>query len=120
MNPYEAYYRSAVKESGNRRYEDHLLAQIKQTGLKIPEREFKFHDTRKWRFDFAFVESKVAVEVEGGIWSAGRHTRGAGFEGDCEKYNEAALAGWRVIRVSPKMVMDLRAIEFIKRALFHG
>lgn len=120
MNEYADYFKSAVKESANKRYENALLAQIRAEGLATPEREYKFHETRKWRFDFAFPNVRLAVEVEGGTWAGGRHTRGYGFEADCIKYNEAALAGWRVIRATPKMVTDLRAIEFIKRALSHG
>ncbi len=121
MNPFESYYQSQVKAAKNTRFEDLLLAQIKQDGvLKVQVREFQFHPDRRWRFDFAFVDEKIAVEVEGGIWNGGRHTRGAGFESDCVKYNEAALAGWRVLRVSTKMVTDLRAIKFIKRAIGNG
>lgn len=117
MNPYEAYFKDVTREAGNKKYEMLLAAQIKGEGLKEPAREYQFHPERRWRFDFAYPQEKVAVEVEGGIWSNGRHTRGYGFEADCVKYNEAALAGWRVIRVSPKMVTDLRALSFLKRAL---
>ena len=63
------------------------------------EKEFKFHPTRKWRFDFAIQEHKIAIESEGGIWSGGRHTRGKGFIGDMEKYNTATALGWRLIRI---------------------
>ena len=66
--------------------------------------EFRFHDTRKWRFDFAHVASLVAVEIEGGTYTKGRHVRGKGFADDCEKYNAASLAGWRVFRLTPQMV----------------
>lgn len=69
-----------------------------------PEREYRFHPTRKWRFDFAFVEAKLAIECEGGIWQGGRHTRGAGFEKDCEKMNAAAVLGWRVLRFTPGLL----------------
>ena len=64
--------------------------------------EHKFHETRKWRFDFAWPDQKLAVEVEGGAFSGGRHTRGIGFVKDCEKYNAAVLAGWRVLRFVPR------------------
>ena len=72
---------------------------------------------RRWRFDFAWPLKKVALEVEGGTHSGGRHTRGSGFEKDCEKYNEATLQGWRVIRVTGAMVKDGRALQVIERAL---
>ena len=82
-------------------------------------REYRFAPPRRWRFDFAAIEMgrNLAVEVEGGSFVAGRHSRGAGFEKDAEKYNEAALLGWTVLRVTPKMVDDGRAIALIKRAL---
>lgn len=55
--------------------------------------------------------------MEGGSWIAGRHTRGGSFEKDCEKYNNAALAGWKVLRVTPHMIEDGTAIDLIRRAL---
>lgn len=73
-------------------------------GHAVPVREYKFHATRNWRFDFAWPEARVAVEIEGGVWKGGRHTRGAGFIGDCEKYNAAVLDGWRVFRLTGEMI----------------
>ena len=64
------------------------------------EREYRFHPTRRWRFDVAFVEQKVAVEMEGGVWTRGRHTRPKGYKRDMEKYNAAAKLGWIVLRYS--------------------
>jgi len=61
---------------------------------------------RDWRFDFAWVPERVAVEVEGGTWSRGRHSRGAGFAEDCRKYNAAALMGWFVFRVTADMIKN--------------
>jgi very-short-patch-repair endonuclease len=65
------------------------------------EKEFRFHPVRKWRADFAHIPSRTLIEIEGGIYVNGRHNRGAGFAADLEKYFEAALAGWRVIRLGP-------------------
>ena len=59
-------------------------------------REFRFHDTRKWRFDYAHLASKVAIEIDGGVWTGGRHTRARGFLADAEKRNTAQALGWRV------------------------
>jgi very-short-patch-repair endonuclease len=95
-----------------------LEAQILTAGLPQPVKEYKFHPTRKWRVDFAFVDKKLMIEVEGGSWNGGRHVSGSGFEKDAEKYNEAAILGWTVIRVTGKMInsKDLVALEFVKRA----
>ncbi len=67
-------------------------------------REHRFDAVRKWRFDFAHVETKTAIELEGGVWSGGAHNRGRGFLEDCEKYNAAALAGWTVFRLGTGQV----------------
>lgn len=77
-----------------------------EAGIVIPEYEYRFHPSRKWRFDCAWREHMIALEIEGGIWSQGRHTRGAGFLGDMEKYNAAVLLGWRVLRTTPDKLAD--------------
>lgn len=80
-------------------------------------REFAFHTERKWRFDYAWPERKIALEIEGGTWSAGRHTRGKGYENDCIKYSTAAILGWKVIRVTTGMVKDGRAYWLLNEAM---
>ena len=80
------------------------LAQIRSAGLPEPEREYRFDPARRWRADFAWPDSKILLEVEGGTWIRGRHTRGKGFERDCEKYNAAAAQGWRVFRFTSGML----------------
>lgn len=68
-------------------------------------REHRPVPDRRWRFDFANTSARVAIELEGGVYTGGRHTRGKGFEGDCEKYNEAILAGgWFVFRLTSGML----------------
>jgi very-short-patch-repair endonuclease len=76
-----------------------------------PEREFRFAEPRRWRFDFAFLGQKLAVEIEGGTWTGGRHSRGSGMAADMEKYNTAVKLGWRVLRYDTKMVLDGTAIN---------
>ena len=99
---------------------EHLLSvQLEQAGIPF-EREYRFHPLRKWRFDFAIINAsdrQIAVEVEGGVYVAGRHTRGATFEADCVKYAQAAIRGWTVLRVTPNIVNDGRALQWIKEAL---
>lgn len=83
----------------------------------MPLTEHRFHSTRKWRFDYAWEEHRVALEVEGGVWVGGRHTSGAGFVKDMEKYNEAACLGWRIIRCQPRELCSIKTVDNIKRAL---
>ncbi|HET9680326.1 MAG TPA: hypothetical protein VFP95_07190 [Gammaproteobacteria bacterium] len=90
---------------------------IRFAGLPAPEREFKFHSSRRWRFDFAWPPEKVALEVQGGHWTNGRHVRGKGFAGDCEKFSTAAAMGWRILQVTSDQVNDGRALNWLMEAL---
>jgi very-short-patch-repair endonuclease len=92
--------------------EETFALHCKAHGLVV-EREHRFHDVREWRFDFAIPARKIAIEVEGGIWSQGRHTRGAGAIADMEKYNQAARMGWAVFRFDGGAVKSGEAIVFI-------
>ncbi|WP_415720517.1 hypothetical protein [Photobacterium ganghwense] len=94
-----------------------LLTHIRAVKLDVPVAEYRFHEKRRWRFDFAYPDLLVAIEVEGGTWTNGRHTRGKGFEGDCEKYNTAALRGWTVLRFTGDMIKRGEAIKMIEEAL---
>jgi len=73
-------------------------------GIPPMTKEHRFHPTRKWRFDRAYPKQKIAVEVEGGIWTKGRHSRGKGFSDDCTKYNNAMALGWSVFRVTTEHI----------------
>jgi len=73
-------------------------------GAPGPVREYRFHPTRKWRLDFAWPAVRVGVEIQGGTWTRGRHTRGIGYERDCEKLNEAQALGWRVFYLTTSML----------------
>jgi len=82
-----------------------------------PTTEYKFHPQRRWRFDFAWPNHKVAVEIEGGSWVRGGHNRGVGYQKDCEKYNAATAMGWRVFRLTGHMI-NAQSLALIK-ALLH-
>ena len=77
--------------------------------------EYRFHPKRKWRFDWACPEKKIAIEQEGGVWTGGRHTRGRGFINDLEKYNTATSMGWRVFRFTPQQMEAWEPLEFLAR-----
>ncbi len=79
--------------------------------------EFCFHPERQWRADFHILETKILVEVEGGIWTGGRHTRGKGFIHDMEKYNAATVLGYQVLRFSTEQVKSGLAVRQIKGLL---
>jgi hypothetical protein len=114
--------------------EELFYQHITMTGI-ICEREYKFardaigNPTKKirallsfaglkdWRFDFAIPSQKIAIEIEGGIFTGGRHVQGVGFEKDCEKYNCALLLGWRVLRFSSNHVKSGRALELTEKLL---
>lgn len=81
-------------------------ALCKVYGVPRPVPEFVFAAPRKWRFDFALPAHKIALEVEGGIWTDGAHTRGKHFLSDIEKYNRAAILGWRVLRCTPQTLIS--------------
>lgn len=80
-------------------------------------REYKFHPVRRWRFDYAIPSHKVAIEVEGGVWTQGRHTRPRGFIGDMEKYNTATALGWRVLRVTPDTLTTGATLDLVRQTL---
>lgn len=97
--------------------EDMLLLHIRAAKLAEPVREYRFAAGRRWRFDFAWPHQLLAVECEGGVWSGGRHTRGAGFIADTEKYNAATLLGWRVLRFTCEAIRRGEAVNLIEAAL---
>lgn len=99
--------------------ETYIFNILKANGLE-PVPEYRFHKSRRWRFDLAIVHDFIAIEIEGGTWAAGRHTRGKGYAEDCEKYNFAAICSWCVLRYTtqqaqkhPMQIVNdvLRAIE---------
>ena len=103
-----------MSQSGHER---ELLFHMKAVKLPAPRTQYRFAPPRRWTFDFCWPDLMLALEVEGGIWTKGRHTRGKGYEKDCEKYNEAALAGFRLLRVTTGMVRDGRALTVVERAI---
>ena len=94
-----------------------LVGLCRAARLPVPATEYRFHVARRWRFDYAWPAEKLALEVEGGLWVAGRHSRGSGAVADLEKYSEAAIAGWRIVYATPKEVRAGVALDRINRAL---
>ncbi len=91
----------------------HLKAAGLDDGL---EEQVRFDPVRRWRFDFAWPAERLAVEVDGGLWIRGRHSRPIGQRADMEKRNEAVLAGWRVLRVTREHLRSGEALAWVARA----
>lgn len=98
-------------------YNDQFLIQIKAAKLPIPYQEYRFHNKRRWRVDFMWKSPPVIFEIEGGVFSNGRHVRGIGFSRDCEKYNEATLLGYQLFRVTPEHILSGKALNWLERVI---
>lgn len=100
-------------------FERHLAFQIMAVTLVRPVTQLRFAPPRRWTFDFAWPDQRLYCEVEGGIFitGGGRHNRALGFAADCEKYSEAAILGWRGLRVTTGQVKSGVALSLIERAL---
>ncbi len=83
-----------------------FMAACDAIGLHRPTAEFRFHPQRRWRWDFAWPLELIAVEIQGGIWTKGRHSRGKGQLGDMEKMNAGVLLGWRIFYFTPDQFDD--------------
>lgn len=86
-------------------------------GLPEPIQEYRFDTERKWRLDYCWPQYRLALEVEGGVWVRGRHTRGAGFVKDQEKYNAWAVRGGRLLRVLPDTLATGATLDMIREAI---
>ena len=104
---------SKVKIRRYAKFEEALLASSTMFGWGPIEFEFKFHPVRKWRADYAFPSAKLLMEVEGGFFSGGRHSRGGGAVKDMEKYNMAEIMGYHILRFIPSQVEKLEALGSI-------
>lgn len=103
-------------------------AQATAAGWPKPIREYRFHPTRRWRFDFAWVgdpgceggwQNRTAVEIQGGIWTRGKHGRGSGIVKDYEKLNHAQADGWTVLQLTPAQVRAGELEAWLRR-MRHG
>lgn len=113
---------SAAKKvvgSGQRHNPTVVLAFFKQCGLPKPMFEHQFYPSRKWRMDIAFVdgENKVYIEVQGGLFSGGRHVQGAALLKEYEKINAASTMGWLPIFVMPSQLLTQPTADLVREAL---
>ena len=115
--------------------EETLYRQLWIAGIPTPEREYRFGAAaaggpgkglrarlteaglKDWRFDFAWPNLMLAVEVEGGAWVGGRHTRGKGFLEDLRKYQAAQMMGWTVYRTAGELINSGEAVKTIEELI---
>lgn len=101
--------------------EELLAFQLKAVPEKpLFERQFRITPARKFMADFYFSNVKgmpLVVEVDGGIWTGGRHVTGRGVESDCEKSSLIAAMPARLMRVTPNLVRNGKALKWILEAL---
>lgn len=109
--------KNPAKKGDASELESRLAIQILGARLPAPTEQHRFHPTGRWRFDLAWPEQMLAVEIQGGIYIGGRHSRANGYNGDCEKHNEAVLLGWRLLLVTTDHVSSGQALAWIERAL---
>jgi hypothetical protein len=93
--------------------EDLLAIHLKELGIEFTK-EFRFYQERRWRIDYFLPSDSIGIEIEGAIWSHGRHSRGSGFQSDMEKYNTATMLGIRLLRFSTADVLTGKAKGFLK------
>ena len=89
-------------------------------GIDRPVFEHQFHQVRKWRFDLAWPDQRVYMEVDGGIWIKGGHNRGAQMRKDWEKRNAASALGWRGLWCEPRDLCRTDTADAIRAALEWG
>lgn len=101
-----------------------MLEDLGELQLGQVSTEYRFEPSRRWKFDFAITEVKLAVEIEGGIspfarfhpeWKTMRHQTGKGAADDCEKYATAVASGWTLFRFTTGMVKNGSASMFLRK-----
>lgn len=94
-----------------------VRAYFRDHHLPEPCFEYQFHPVRKWRFDLAWPQFKVAIEVQGGLWMQGRHVQPAALEKEYEKLNIAAALGWRPLYILPDNLCRASTVVLLKAML---
>lgn len=94
-----------------------LYVRLERAGLPLGVGQYRFVPGRLYRFDRAYPSQMVAVEIQGGVWVNGAHSRGSGVQRDCLKLSLGAALGWRVLPVTREMIESGLAVELIRQAL---
>lgn len=99
-----------------------LVGMCRAAGVSepVPEYQFAKHIGRRWAADYCWPLHKLILEVQGGIWTQGRHVRGAALIAEYEKLSEAAILGYRVLLCTPDELRNGVAMDRVIRALGAG
>ena len=118
--PTGSHRRPAVRVRGARAGAVSFPLACRAIGQPEPVPEYRFHPTRRWRFDWCWPNERLALEVQGGLFVQGRHSRGAALLKEHEKLNAAAALGFRVLFVTPKQIANGEALTVVEAALRSG
>jgi very-short-patch-repair endonuclease len=104
-------------------YAGQIAAALNMLGISC-EREYRFIKDRRFRFDIALPDHKIAIEFDGGVYNGGRHTRSIGFINDTKKFNLATMHGWKLLRYTTEITKELnwefRIADEIKQLINHS
>jgi hypothetical protein len=120
IEDYRAMTKPKATNKAKAKEQARKLAELVDINLSVLPgytKEHIFHPERKWRFDYAWLDLKVALEIHGGVFTNGRHTRGKGFTEDKVKMNEAQLLGWIVIEATTAQVKNGQMLNWINEAV---
>ena len=107
-----------IRQAANKTPIRDVFTVICKTDLGVEcVKEYKFHPDRRWRFDFAIPQYKIAIEIDGGVWTYGRHNRAQGYIADMAKFNEAAALGWVVLKFTPQEQYRTATFKLIKKTI---
>ena len=106
------------RKTANKEQPRDIFTVICKTDLGVEcIKEYRFHPERRWRFDFAIPKYKIAIEIDGGVWTYGRHNRAQGYIADMTKFNEAAALGWVVLKFTPQEQYKTATLKLIKKTI---
>lgn len=110
--------KETLKKRNWKKHDDDFFSMMLKSQLHVDVIcEYDFHPTRNWRFDYAIIDYKIAIEQDGGVWTGGRHTNPIGYQKDLEKFNEAAAMGWLILKFTPDQMMKTSTLDLIAKTV---